>query len=678
MKTAVVVHVFHAGFWDELAACVKNVGPCSLFVTYADEASVAAARRDFPDATFVRCENRGYDVWPFLKVVRDFRLDASDVVVKLHTKRDLAESFVCNHADLAGARWRELLLGFVGSRRAWSRAVRVLMRDGVGQVADRRLVFSAGTNPRERAAFDAAVAFVADLTGRAVPDGRYVAGTMFAVRGNVLAPLANHPFEAAMFPEPQANSGTFAHVMERVLGLVVAAAGLRVEGWNGSVAWRERYYAKTLFGRLCRAVFVRKIRDRDTVTKILGVPLARTPRLPLPPPKSGRILLVSHELTVTGAPNSLLRQAKYFRAAGYEVDVWTLKGGDLEARYREAGFRPVPVPDDARAIWTRYAEASVTYDLVVCNTTRAYRAVDAFRRTSLRVAWFIRETLLLDEDYWLNPDFAAIFSSFGNLYTVSDYAADVVRRYNPHVRVIRNSVADVFRGFAPPSSDVRFGFIGSIIPAKGIDVLIAAFREVRRKYPAATLTIAGGSSRDDFARMRAETASDVAIRWLGEVQAAGKQAFFDGIDVLCVPSLDEPSGLTVIEGAMQGKAIVTTDRTGANYLVNEANGRIVKAGDVASLSAAMQELAALDAASLAAFQRQARESYLALGTNEVERAAVLRMVDECRPEPPVRAPLRDASETPWFHAVHYRDGRCRWYFRNLRLLTFRGRGIVRR
>ena len=32
-----------------------------------------------------------------------------------------------------------------------------------------------------------------------------------------------------------------------------------------------------------------------------------------------KILMVSHTLRVSGAPNSLLRQAKYFKEAGYEV-----------------------------------------------------------------------------------------------------------------------------------------------------------------------------------------------------------------------------------------------------------------------------------------------------------------------------------------------------------------------
>lgn len=388
-----------------------------------------------------------------------------------------------------------------------------------------------------------------------------------------------------------------------------------------------------------------------------------------------RVLLVSHEMTVTGAPNSLLRQAKYFRDAGCTVDVWTLKGGDLLPRYAEAGFAPALVGKDRQSILAQYGANPAPYDLVVCNTICTYRAVDVLRRFPLKVAWFVRETKLLDEWFWLNRDFAAVFSEFHNVYAVSDYAASVVRRYNPNVRTVRNSVADVFRGFAEPEDDVRFGFIGSVIPDKGVDLLVEAFRRAHAECPRISLTIAGGRPGDLSARLRAETADLPSVRWVGQVQGAEKQAFFDAIDVLCVPSLDEPSGLTVIEGTMQGKAVITTDRTGANYLVGEENGRIVRAGDVGSLAAALAELGRTDVAARRLLAEASRARYLRLGTSEVERTAVLRMFDECRPEPPAARPLADDSKTPWFHVERYLDGRRRLYFRNLRLLAFKGKAF---
>ena len=78
-----------------------------------------------------------------------------------------------------------------------------------------------------------------------------------------------------------------------------------------------------------------------------------------------RILLVSHEMSVTGAPNSLLRHAGYMRDAGHEVAVWTHRDGPLRARYEAAGFRPVVVVDSRRAVKSAFESSAKTYDLVV-------------------------------------------------------------------------------------------------------------------------------------------------------------------------------------------------------------------------------------------------------------------------------------------------------------------------
>ena len=426
-----------------------------------------------------------------------------------------------------------------------------------------------------------------------------------------------------------------------------------------------------------KMVCVMKLKSSETFDLSTSRPFNReTPR---------RILLVSHELSVTGAPNSLLRQAKYLREAGYETDVWTFKDGELRERYEEAGFRPEVVADSRKAVTEKLKSLKVEkskssgpfnhYDLAICNTTRTYRAVDALWHCGVPVVWFIRETRVLDEDFWLNKDFAQTFAQFGNLYTVSEYNAEVVRRYNPNVRVIHNAVADKFRSFAQTGESVRFGFIGSCTKVKGLDVLIAAFAEVRREIPGCTLTIAG-KPWTEFGRKLHEATKDApGVVWAGEVQGAAKEAFFGGVDVLCVPSLDEPSGLTLIEGCMYGKAVVTTDHTGSSYLVGSDSGRIVPAGDAKALAAAMTEIAR-NPERIPAMQRAARERYLEGGTTEKERECVLKMVEENAGRAlPVRGRMRKDGASWLFREERTYSGHRRFYFCGFKFFSCRGRGI---
>lgn len=247
MKTAVIVHVFYPALWPELVKAIRNVGACDLFVTYVDEAAIVGARHDFPDARFVSCENRGYDVWPFLKVVQTLDLDSYGCIVKLHTKRDVIDDFKYdfNHAVFNGSAWREFLLGFVKTPAAWRKTLRVLSRPAVGLVADRHVIMRRRDVPiaRTRETFDRAAELLGLPVGEMRRSGQYVAGTMFAVKPAALRPLLERTYAAEDFEPPEGHlNETFAHVLERALGLSVSAAGLRLAAFNGSLFWRRLFY----------------------------------------------------------------------------------------------------------------------------------------------------------------------------------------------------------------------------------------------------------------------------------------------------------------------------------------------------------------------------------------------------------------------------------------------------
>ena len=169
------------------------------------------------------------------------------------------------------------------------------------------------------------------------------------------------------------------------------------------------------------------------------------------------ILMISHDLSVTGAPNSLLRQAKYFRDAGHNVDVWSLGDGPLKERYTEVGFDPKIIKNKFADIKRAWRHREHDYDFIISNTTETYKAVDFLQRQNVPMVWFIRETKLVNDRSYKKPGFWQLFSKFYNIYTVSDYAAGICRKYNPSVRVINNAIADNFKKFKKPGKKIVFG-----------------------------------------------------------------------------------------------------------------------------------------------------------------------------------------------------------------------------
>lgn len=257
MKTLVVAHVFYPQLWPELSGCIRNITEQKdIVVTYVDEASVVEARKDFPDAQFVPCENRGYDIWPFVRALRSVDLSRYDVIVKLHTKRDIVDGirYRFNHATFNGSAWRDYLLAFVKTPEAWSRTRSLLARPRVGMVADRHVVMRRRDVriERTRQSFDAAAEFLGLDSQSARRSGQYVAGTMFAAKVEALRPLLAKPLAAGDFDPPAADhmTETFAHEMERALGLAVTKAGMRIVAFNGSLALRRALFpVRKWFGR---------------------------------------------------------------------------------------------------------------------------------------------------------------------------------------------------------------------------------------------------------------------------------------------------------------------------------------------------------------------------------------------------------------------------------------------
>lgn len=341
---------------------------------------------------------------------------------------------------------------------------------------------------------------------------------------------------------------------------------------------------------------------------------------------SKQILLISHELSVTGAPSVLLRQAKYFKNAGHNVDIWSLEGGELESAYHSAGFNIHYIDPHYYKIQKFLKKTNKKYDLILCSTIETYTFVLALQHYNTPIVWFIHEAQLIIDKANVDKQFKSILKKFYNIYTVSEYAASIVKKYNSNVNIINNAIEDTFTNFSIERANPIFGYIGSITPAKGVDLLINAFLNLIKSHPNAQLLIAG-DFRNDFASFLIEKTKNIpSIVWLGIVQKEEKLSFFNSIDILCVPSLHESSCLSLIEGAMYGKALITTKTTGANYLVKENdNGYIIQPNNEDEILKAMQKILTQN---IRTMMQTSRAMYLEKSTCERENAEILEMLEK--------------------------------------------------
>jgi len=139
----------------------------------------------------------------------------------------------------------------------------------------------------------------------------------------------------------------------------------------------------------------------------------------------------------------------------------------------------------------------------------------------------------------------------------------------------------------------RFLFVGSLVPEKGPQVLLAAFREAARERPDLTLSFAGTGPRAYVAELQA-SAAGLPVRFLGRLERAAVTAAYRDHDALVVPSIwDEPFAVVPLEAMALGLTVVATAAGGTGEAVeHERTGLLVPPRDPGALAAAILRVAA--------------------------------------------------------------------------------------
>lgn len=112
--------------------------------------------------------------------------------------------------------------------------------------------------------------------------------------------------------------------------------------------------------------------------------------------------------------------------------------------------------------------------------------------------------------------------------------------------------------------EIVFGFIGSLTPGKGIELLLSSFVAVAQ--PNWRLRVAGTGAPDYMQRLRTAY-PDGRIEFLGHQDPA---SFYLGLDATVVPSiLNEALGNVVFESLIHGRPVIGSRRGGIPEMIDE-------------------------------------------------------------------------------------------------------------
>ena len=143
-----------------------------------------------------------------------------------------------------------------------------------------------------------------------------------------------------------------------------------------------------------------------------------------------------------------------------------------------------------------------------------------------------------------------------------------------------------------PQRQFTIGYIGRIVPEKGIDILLRAAARVDGDWR--LRVVGGGSARDAMRALAIALNVDERVEFAGQLPSAELPAEYHKLDVLVLPSLTRPNwkeqfGRVLVEAMASGVPIIGSD-SGAIPGVIGAAGRIVPEGDAEALARALAQL----------------------------------------------------------------------------------------
>lgn len=284
-----------------------------------------------------------------------------------------------------------------------------------------------------------------------------------------------------------------------------------------------------------------------------------------------------------------------------EEVVFALFGGRSTHAVSESGER-LPFPH--RRLRQREISAlaaSGEFRAVVCGSAGRLALPAAYRGARRAGVPFLLWSAL-----WAHPRTPAGVAGWPVLRHVYGHA-DAVVTYGPHVSayVRRRGAQNVHE--APQAVDNAFWaapvsvqspasftgvFIGEMRRAKGLRVLLRAWRASGLQVPTAALVLVGGGP------VRARAVASSAAVSVGPKPPEEVRNFHAMADVLVMPSIAtasfrEPWGLVANEAMNQGTPVIATDAVGAaagGLVRHERNGLVVPAGDVRALANAIRRI----------------------------------------------------------------------------------------
>lgn len=186
-----------------------------------------------------------------------------------------------------------------------------------------------------------------------------------------------------------------------------------------------------------------------------------------------------------------------------------------------------------------------------------------------------------------------------------------------------------------PQRPFTIGYIGRLVPEKGIDVLLKAAARLDGDWR--LRLVGGGTARDALAALAGSLGISEKVAFIGQLPSTDLPGEYHQLDALVLPSLTRPNwkeqfGRVLVEAMASGAPVIGSDSGAIPGVIGEA-GLIAPEGDEAALAGALRRLRE-EPALRADLIEKGRARFLAHYTHERIAKATVEVYREILDSPP--------------------------------------------
>jgi glycosyltransferase involved in cell wall biosynthesis len=299
-----------------------------------------------------------------------------------------------------------------------------------------------------------------------------------------------------------------------------------------------------------------------------GIPYPRCQKYPA--------LLISHELSLTGAPMALMNMAKVLKKNDIEPLILTTRGGNLEDSLISCNIDYLVSPlfsFDLKRDKQNVADFLSHFKIILFNTIDSLAFAEGISGISqaYKVLW-VHEG---EAGFYANSfrkNFTKSFSFMDRIYSVGDYSKSFTDKYvdSQRSRILLYGLESVGASIPNEHLKMRFGIFGVICARKGTKCFVEAVQQLSPDVKdQCEFFIVGKSDSTEYANAVLALAEQEGITVTGELSHDESIAMMRTMDVVVCPSEDDPMPIVCTEAMQLGKGIIVSDQTGTASLVKE-------------------------------------------------------------------------------------------------------------